>query len=134
MNKTVHCPNQRDNAMAFADPQSVLISGVTHSLPRTGSGPSNGTFKSNDGNVQLTVSSQYGKRFRRNVRLDFSKIAADPLVSSTSVKYSMSAYVVIDTPVTGFTVAEAKAVVDGLIGHLSATTGAAITKVLGGEN
>jgi hypothetical protein len=46
----------------------------------------------------------------------------------------MTSYLVIDTPVTGYTVAEAKAIVDGLMGYLTASSGAATTKLLGGEN
>jgi len=120
--------------MAFADPQSVTISGATTSLPRTSAGSNEGSFTSNDGLIEQTVSSRYGKRTRRTFRLRHSKIAPDPLISSTSVKYSMTAYVVVDTPPTGYTVAEAKAVVDGLIAALSATSGAKITQLLGGEN
>lgn len=120
--------------MAFADPQSVTIDAVPISLPRTGSGMNTGSFHSNDGLTALTVSSQYGKRTRRTIRLDSSKIAPDPLISDQNVKYSMSSYIVIDTPVTGFTVIEAKAVVDGLIGLLTASSGAALTQLLGGEN
>lgn len=120
--------------MAFTDPQSVTISGTPVSLPRTGSAPNAGTFTSNDGLVGLAVSSQYGKRTRRTLRLDHSKIAPDPLISSTNVIYSMSTYIVVDTPVTGYTVAEAKAVVDAHVAYLTASTGARVTQLLGGEN
>lgn len=120
--------------MAFADPQSVTINTVANSLPRTASGINAGVFTKDDGNVKLSVSHQYGKRTRRTLRLDFSKIAADPLISAQSIRYSMSAYLVIDTPITGFTVAEAKQIVDGLTAYLTASTGARVTQLLGGEN
>lgn len=120
--------------MSFADPQTVTISGTPITLARTGSGLYTGTFGSNDGLAQLGISSQYGKRTRRVLRYDTSKIAADPLISSTNVKYSMSTYIVADTPVTGYTVAEAKAVMDGFLVYLAASSGAALTKLLGGEN
>ncbi len=84
--------------------------------------------------VKLGVSHSYGKRTRRSIRLDHSKIAADPLISAVNIKYSMSAYLVVDVPVTGYTVAEAKAIVDALIAYLSASTGAKVTQLLGGEN
>lgn len=118
----------------LADPQSVTISGATVSLPRVSSEKNSGTFKSNDGTVTETVSHTYGKRNRRMFRLDHSKVAPDPLISSTNIVHSMGAYLVVDTPVTGYTVAEAKAVVDGLIAQLNANSGALITKFLGGEN
>lgn len=120
--------------MAFADPQSVTINAVANSLPRTSSGVNSGVFTKDDGNVQLTVQHTYGKRTRRTIRLNHSKIAADPLISAQSIKYSMSAYLVVDTPVTGYTVSEAKQVIDGLVAYLAASTGARVTQLLGGEN
>jgi hypothetical protein len=46
----------------------------------------------------------------------------------------MTFYVVADVPTTGYTVAEQKAVIDGFLANLQATSGANITKLLGGEN
>jgi len=120
--------------MALADPQSVTISGTAISLPRTSSAVNAGTFTSNDGTVVETVSHQYGNRNRHLFRIDHSKIAPDPLISAQNIKYGMSFYVVVDTPVTGYTVAEAKAVIDGFISQMNASSGALITKLLGGEN
>jgi hypothetical protein len=117
----------------FSDPQSVTISGSAISLPRTSSGVNAGTYSSADSAVKMTVSSQYGKRNRRTVRLEHSKIAADPLTSANT-KYSMTTYVVFDTPPVGYTVAEAQAVIAGFTAWLTASTGANVAKVLGGEN
>jgi hypothetical protein len=117
----------------FSDPQSVTINAVANTLPRVSAGVNTGEFRKDDGNVALKISHQYGKRTRRQVRLDLSKIAADPLISSTNIIFSMSAYLVVDVPVTGFTVAEAKQVVDGLTAYLTASSGANVTKLLGGE-
>lgn len=119
--------------MALADPQSITIDAVPFTLARTGFGPTSGSFSSNDGSLKETVSHQYGRRTRRTVRIDHSKIAADPLTSD-NVRYSMSTYIVVDTPVDGYTVAEAKEVVDGLLAYLSASSGAVITQLLGGES
>lgn len=116
--------------MAFADPQSVSISGTANTLPRISSGINSGGFSTADSTVQLKVSHQVGKRSRRTVRLEHSKIAADPLTSANT-KYSMTAYVVFDTPNVGYTVAEAQAIVAGLVSWL---TTANVAKVLGGEN
>lgn len=120
--------------MSFADPQTVTINAVANALPRTSSGVDSGVFTKDDGTVKLSVSHQYGKRTRRTIRLEHSKIAADPLISSTNIKYSMTAYLVVDVPVTGYTVAEAKQIVDGLTAYLTATSGARTTQLLGGEN
>jgi hypothetical protein len=120
--------------MAFADPQSVTISGSTISLPRTSNGQNSGGFTSNDGNVKLSVSDSYGGRTRRVLRLDQTKVAADPFVTGINTSYNMSAYLVVNTPKVGFTVAEAKAVVDALVAYLAASSGARVTQLLGGEN
>lgn len=121
--------------MAFSDPQSVTISGSAISLPRTGDGMATGEFTSNDGLTQVTVSHQNGgKRVRRQIKLTNSKVAPDPLISDRNIRFSMSAYVVVDTPVTGYTVAEAQAVVLALASYLSASSGASIGKLLGGEH
>ena len=120
--------------MAFADPQSVTISGTPISLPRTSSGVNAGAFTSSDGNTKLSVSDSYGTRNRRMIRLDTTKVAADPLTSGANNYYSMSTYLVVDTPKVGYSVAEAKAVVDALVAYLSASTGARVTQLLGGEN
>ncbi len=122
--------------MALADPQSVTI-GTTPgavSLPRTGLDAKEGYFSSSDGATKLRISHQYGKRNRHTVRLDYQKTAADPLVSGSNAVYSMSAYLVVDAPVSGFTVTEQKDVAVALMGFLTASTNAATTKVLGGES
>jgi len=120
--------------MAYADPQSLTISGSAISLPRTGSAQNAGAFTSNDGLVSLSVSSIYGKRTRRTLRLSHSKVAADPLLAGQNIPVSMSTYIVTDTPLTGYTVAEAKAVVDAFVAYLTASTGARVSQLLGGEN
>lgn len=120
--------------MAFADPQSVTINAVANSLPRTSSGPNNGVFTKDDGAVRLQVSHAYGKRVRRTLRIDHTKIAADALQPSTNARYSMSTYLVVDVPVTGYTNTEIKQIVDGLTGYLTASSGAKVTQLLGGEN
>lgn len=120
--------------MAFADPQSVTINAVAQSLPRTSTLGNAGVFTKDDGNVKLSVSHSYGKRTRRTIRLDFQKIAADPLISAQNIRYSMSTYIVVDVPVTGFTIAEQKQIVDALTAYLTASSGARVTQLLGGEN
>lgn len=119
--------------MAFADPQSVTINAVANSLPRISSGVNTGSFQKDDATVKLGVSHQYGTRVRRQLRLDHVKIAPD-VFTSDNVKYSMSAYLVVDVPITGYSLAEQKQIVDGLTAYLTATSGARVTQLLGGEN
>jgi len=121
--------------MAFADPQSVTLATVAQSLPRTSSEPNKGTYTKDDGNLKLTVSHAYGKRTRRVLRLDHAKVAADPLLASTNVRLTASVYLVVDTPPGyGYSVADAKSIVDALTGYLTASSGARATQFLGGEN
>lgn len=120
--------------MAFADPQTVTINTVANTLPRISSGVNSGAFQKDDTTVKLSVSHTYGSRTRRVLRLDHSKIAADPLMASVNVRLNMAAYLVVDEPSTGYTVTEAKQIVDALVAYLSASSGAAVTQLLGGEN
>jgi len=118
----------------FADPQSVTINAVPISLPRVSSGDNFGKFSSSDASVTETVKHTYGKRARRTVRINHSKVAIDPLVPTQNAPYSMSCYIVFDVPNVGYTVAEQKYVVDGFLAQLQASSGLLITKTLGGEN
>lgn len=120
--------------MALTDPQSVTISGTAISLPSVSHGVNTTSYASNDGLVQEVASHTYGKRTRHLFRINHSKIAPDPLISAQNIKYNMSFYVVADVPVTGYTVAEQKAVIDGFLAQMNASSGALITKLLGGEN
>jgi len=118
----------------LSDPQSITINAVATSLPRTSSGDNKGEFRSADQLITELVSHQYGKRNRHLVRVDHSKVAADPFDSSVNAKYSMSCYIVVDVPPVGYTGTEQKQVVDGFLAQLSASSGALITKILGGES
>lgn len=124
--------------MAFADPQSVTISGynggVAVSLPRTSSGVTGGGFTAANGEINMTVSNSYGKRTRRVIRLNQKKTTADALIPSQNVVLSQSCYLVIDAPVNGFSTTEQKALVDSLTAFLAASTGAKVTQLVGGEN
>jgi hypothetical protein len=46
----------------------------------------------------------------------------------------MSAYIVADVPVTGYTIVEQKQIIDALTAWLTASSGANATKMLGGES
>lgn len=120
--------------MAFADPQSVTINAVAQSLPRTSNGSDSGVFTKDDGSVKLTVSHSYGKRTRRMLRIDHRKVAADPFTTGLNVEYSTAVYIVVDVPKVGYTIAEQKQIVDALTAYLTASSGAKVTQLLGGEN
>jgi hypothetical protein len=120
--------------MSFADPQSVKISGTTTSLPRVSTGDFDSTYESADGLITLKASTVSSKRKRQVIRLDVSKITADPFIPAQNVEVSMSTYLVFDRPVVGYTNAEAKAAYDGFIEALQAGSSLLITKLLGSES
>lgn len=120
--------------MAFTDPQSITISAVTTPLPRVSTGQNGSDYASADGLIRLTANSAYGRRTRRVLRVDHSKLTADPFIPSQNTKVSMSNYIVFDVPVAGYTNAEALAVYAGFKAVYTATSDALITKLLGGES
>lgn len=119
--------------MALTDPQSITISAVPISLPRTSVRVNGSTYTSGDGLVALRVDHSYGRRTRRVIRIDHSKVAPDPL-TAVNTKFSLSWYTVLDVPPVGYTVAEQKAVYDGFKAMLAASTDAIVTKTQGGES
>lgn len=118
----------------FSEPQSVTINAVAQSLPRTGTGPNSGVFTKDDGTVRLSVSHSYGKRNRRAIQLSTNKVSADPLATGVFQKTDMSVTLVVNHPLVGYTNAEVKQNVDALVAYLAASSGAQITKLLGGES
>lgn len=115
----------------LADPQSVTINAVATSLPRTQQGPTANVYTSADGKTVMTTKQNVtSARFRREVRLAQTKIAADP-ISAVNKESGFSAYLVIDEPRSGvFTDLEIGYVIDALKAWLTAAN---YNKVLGGE-
>jgi hypothetical protein len=69
------------------------------------------------------------------LRLDHSKLVADQLIAGTNVRQNGSVWLATDFPSEGgYTVAEAKQIVDALTAYLTASSGARATQLLGGEN
>jgi len=120
--------------LAFADPQSVTINAVAQTLPRVSSGEQSGTFRKDDGTVSMRVNHTYGKRIRHSVSLDHQKFAADPLISSTNVLRSIRVSFTVDAPVQGYTITEQKQIADAVTAYLTASSGARLLQLLGGEN
>jgi hypothetical protein len=120
--------------MSFADPLTITIGASTVPLPRVSVGDDRSEYVSGDGLVQLVASHEYGKRTRRMLRVDTSKIAPDPFRPTENVKVSMSNYIVFDLPPAGYSPAEAKDVWKGLVAQLSASSDLLVVKLLGGES
>jgi len=120
--------------MSFTDPLSITIGGNTSPLPRISVGDDTSEYQSGDGLIRLSASHDYGKRTRRALRIDTTKLTSDPFKPSENVKVSMSHYMVFDIPPAGYTAAEALAVYQGFKTLYSATSDAMIVKLLGGES
>ncbi len=118
----------------LADPQSVTVNAVAQSMPRVSSGTNRGSFQKDDETYSLTISHEYGKKTRRLVRLDNRKVAPDPLFPAQNTYYTAGVYLVVEEPPVGYTNAELKLIVDGFLAYLSASSGANVTKILGGES
>jgi len=120
--------------MAFSDPQSVTISGTAISLPRVNTGNNGSEYLSSDGLVKLSASSTYGRRTRRVLRLDHSKVTADPYLPAQNLKVSESIYIVFDIPQAGYSNTETLANYTAFKTAMTATSDLLITKLLGGES
>ncbi|DAD50027.1 coat protein [ssRNA phage Zoerhiza.4_3] len=120
--------------MSFTDPLSFTLSGVTTPLPRTYSEGSESHYSSADGLIVVTASHTVGKRARRMIRTDISKLAPNAFTPDENVERSMSVYMVFDLPSDGFTNAEALAAYVGFKTLITATSDALVTKLLGGES
>lgn len=115
----------------LSDPQEVTVDGVALTLPRVSVAVNGATYQESDRSHKLSISHTYGKRNRRVVRIDSRKVAADPLLDGVSREYSMSTYVVIDTPDIGYSKAEILNLVEGLVAY---ATSATLERVVGGES
>lgn len=116
--------------------QTVTINAVPHTVPRVSSGVSSSKFREDDGELVLTVSHQKGRggrTVRSMIRLDHKKVAADPMITAQNLQYNFSTWLALEKPEVGYTVVEAKQIVDGFIAALNASSGLLITKILGEE-
>lgn len=120
--------------MAFADPQSVTVNAVAQSLPRTGITDTKGVFTKDDSEYQLQVTqTNNGKRRRQAIRLSHNKTEPDPLMPSVNTALSLSVTLVLDGPTVGYTNTEKQDILDGFVAYLSASSGAKMTQMIGGE-
>jgi len=118
--------------LSYSDPQSIKVgTAAAISLPRVSTGTNTSTYKSGDGFVELVPAHAIGaKRIRRSDRLNYSKVAPDPL-TAVNTNFGMTVNLVVDIPKIGFTQAEQLAIVKA---HIARFTDEQITKLLGGEN
>jgi hypothetical protein len=121
--------------MAFADPVVVTISGTPYTMPKVNTSGDDTQYQTADGLVVVKASHDYGSsRNRHLLRIDHSKLTADPFIPAENKKVGMSNYVVFDVPQAGYTAAEQLAIYTGFKTWFTASTDAIITKLLGGES
>jgi len=120
--------------MSFTDPLSITVSAVTSSLPRVSVSEDGSHYQSGDGLVKLLASHDYGKRTRRVLEINTSKLTADPFQPAENVRVAMRNYIVFDVPPAGYTAAEQLAVFVGFNSLITASSNAMIVKLLGGES
>jgi hypothetical protein len=117
----------------FADPITVTVGGSAKTLARTGTANDSGAFSSSDRAYKVTVAHAYARRTRRVMKLTFDSLVTNPLITGQNINQSASVSFVIDHP-NGYDAATAKALGDALVAYLTASSGAAVTKLLGGES
>lgn len=125
--------------MALTDPISITLNSVAVSLPKTSVGENKSAYTKDDGLVKISVSHQEvgknnGAKTRRVIRLDTTDVAADPLLAGVNREVPFEAYLVIVDPKIGLTLAAKKDKVTSLLTYLTASSGAVLTKILGGES
>jgi hypothetical protein len=118
----------------FADP-TITVNAVAQALKRTGMGPNSGSFITNDGTHRLNISHQLGGVNQRMIRFDRTQTVANPLTTGEFFDATDSVWIVSRTPKVGaLTVVQQKHLVDGFLTFLAASSGAAVTQLLGGES
>lgn len=117
----------------FSDPYVVTIGGVAKSLNKLTTTDNGSKFATSDRVHRASFLHSYGKRQRHTARKEFDSLTANPLITGQYVAGSMSVYLVVDMP-NGFDTTVAKAEVDGFLAKLTASSGADITKLIGGES
>jgi len=118
----------------FAD-MTVTVNAVAQNLKRTSMGTNSGEFKTNDGTHRLTINHSLGGSNQRMIRLDRIQTVANPLSTGEFLEVADAIWLVSKSPKVGLlTVTTQKQLVDGFITYLTASSGAALTQLLGGES
>lgn len=117
----------------LADPISIKVGGTATPHPRIAVGAESNVYAlADNSNVVRVGGGTTRNRTRKYISNTSTKIAADPL---TAVNQSVNATVTVsvNAPAFGFTQAQLKALVLDTLEFLSASTGANLDKILGGE-
>ena len=93
--------------MALTDPQKFKeVAGAEVTAPRVSSGDFKSVYETSDGLNKLTLSTTTSNSSRRRhlVRIDVEKVATNPFEEARKEPVSMSVYLVVDRPSTGYSV------------------------------
>lgn len=123
--------------MALTDPQKFKeVAGTEVTAPRVSSGDFKSVYETSDGLNKLTLSTTQSNSNRRRhlVRIDVEKLTTNIYEEAKKQAVSASVYLVVDRPIAGYTVAEMKKLIEGLVGLISASTYSVAEKLLGGES
>jgi hypothetical protein len=123
--------------MALTDPTKFKQETETEvTAPRVSTGDFKSVYSTSDGLNKLTVSTSRSNNSRQRhlVRIDVEKLATNVYEESKKQSISMSCYLVVDRPINGYSAAEAKKLVQGFVGLISASSYSVVEKVLGGES
>lgn len=116
----------------FTEPQTVIVNAISKTLNRVAFGDRRGTFHSIADGIKLQVFHNSGKREASTVKIDFTKIGADPFSNGVSKPYSMSVYTTLNYPEVGFSVTELTNNLQALVDWLDVP--ANLSKVVNGES
>lgn len=120
--------------MALNDPQTITVNAVAVPMARVFEKTAPGTFVSADGTYKLEVLPVTRKTKVRTVRLRNTKIASDPLVTTTNRRVQDLISLSIIRPLDGFSDAEILDQVTAFFKWFSDGTNANLKKVIAGEN
>ncbi len=114
----------------FADPiANVTYATVAQTLPRTSTVGNKSTYRKSDGSLVATISHQTNKlRVRSMFRLD-----RNIDTNADGVLETYGAYLVLDRPVSGFSLTDCENLITCLTDLLQASTKAAIGKLYAQE-
>ncbi|DAD52153.1 coat protein [ssRNA phage Gephyllon.4_1] len=115
----------------LTDPQTIVVAGVTKSLPKTSSKDQSSTYNTADLAYTLKISHNVsGQKIRSVERTDYRALVTDPVSGDTDWQV-LSVYTVIERPITGFSATQ---VSDLLAGHQARMDSTHIAKLYGGES
>lgn len=123
--------------MSYTDPQSVTINGVATSLPNVDRSIGEGRYKSSDTLVGMSVRHRQLAKSRvlHQVQLTQQILAASPLEPAVNMLNGLSVTISVNVPAPGYiSTTTQKYLVDALLAWCTASSGAKITQLLGGES